>query len=116
MSEINPQAAAGLIAAASDMALVINPKGVIQEVRLSAEDLPLNDVQKWVGQPWVSMVTTESRIKVEDMLKDAGLTGKRKWRHINYPSHQGVDVPMMCSAIQVGAEAETDAITPIHGA
>ena len=106
MSEINPQAAAGLIAAASDMALVINPKGVIQEVRLSAEDLPLNDVQKWVGQPWVSMVTTESRIKVEDMLKDAGLTGKRKWRHINYPSHQGVDVPMMCSAIQVGAEGE----------
>jgi transcriptional regulator PpsR len=106
LSDMDPQTAASLIAAASDMALVIDPKGIIQDVKLSSDDLPLNDCRAWIGQPWSSTVTSESRGKVQDLIKDAGATTKRKWRHINYPSAEGADLPIMCSTIQVGSQGD----------
>ena len=104
LSDIDPQQAAHLIAAASDLAMVIDPKGIIQEVRISSKDLPLDNHLSWIGKSWSDTVTPESRAKVDEMLKDAKAEGTQKWRHINYPSDQGADVPIMCAAISVGSE------------
>jgi len=103
-AEIDPEIAAGLLSTAADLALVIDPNGVIQNVQLSNTELPLNDHQSWIGKTWTSTVTSESKPKVGELLRDAATQQNRQWRHINYPSAQGADVPILCSAIPVGKQ------------
>jgi transcriptional regulator PpsR len=91
-----------IIAAAADLSLVIDPNGKIQDVRVSNEQLPLENTATWTGTPWVSTVTSESRVKCEELLADAAAGRPSRWRHINYPSPQGADVPILCAAVKAG--------------
>lgn len=93
-----------IIAAAADLSLVIDPNGDIREVRVSNEQLPLDSIDTWRGQPWSSVVTSESRVKVEELLAEAAAQRPSRWRHINYPSRQGADVPILCAAIRAGED------------
>ena len=60
---------AGLLAAAADLTLIVDAKGVIIDAAASAEcNAP---VREWVGRPWIDTVTIESRPKIEALLRDA---------------------------------------------
>lgn len=96
------ETAASLIAAVADVALVVDSNGVICDVSIGNDDISFEGHGDWVGRRWSDTVTPESRPKVVALLQDAaGKTGRR-WRHINYPSKQGADIPLMYSAVQVG--------------
>lgn len=103
---IDAQTAATLIAAASDVALVIDRHGIIRDMALNGEDLStdLSDAGSWIGRPWIDTVTVESRPKIEALLKEAVAGGAGRSRQINYPSAQRIDVPVLYSAIQAGEE------------
>jgi transcriptional regulator PpsR len=94
----------GIIAAAADLSLVIDPDGKIRDLRVSNEQLPLDNVSDWPGKPWSAVVTSESRIKIEELMADAAAGRPSRWRHINYPSPQGADVPILCAAISAGED------------
>jgi len=96
--------AATLIAAAADVALVVDRDGVIRDVAFGSDELSREGYAKWLGQPWVDTVTPESRPKVEALLRDAAANVPSKGRHVNHPSPRGIDVPVMYSAVQVGAK------------
>ena len=98
------EAAARLVAAAADVALIVDDHGVIRDVSINNGDFKLEGHLDWIGRSWESTVTVESRPKVVSLLREAGATTSRKWRHINYPSASGVDVPVMYSAIQIGTD------------
>lgn len=101
---LDADAAASLIAAASDVALVIDNDGVIRDVALGSAEMQQENCSKWIGQPWLETVTTESRPKVESLLRDASSKAERKWRQVNHTSSRGPNVPVLYSAIRVGAE------------
>lgn len=101
---LDAESTASLIAAAADVALVLDGEGVIRDVTLGSEELSLENCGKWIGQPWLETVTVESRPKVESLLRDASSKTARKWRQVNHTSSLGADVPMLYSAVQVGAE------------
>jgi transcriptional regulator PpsR len=94
--------AATLIAAASDIALVIDRRGVIEDLAASIEDLPRETYAGWIGRPWSEVVTPESRDKVQALLHDAAEPQKRRLRHVNHPVAAGGDFPVMYSAVPVG--------------
>ena len=71
LESLDAQTAAALIEAAADIALVLDRRGVIQDVSISIDDLPPGSCADWVGRAWTDVVTTESRAKVELMLDDA---------------------------------------------
>jgi transcriptional regulator PpsR len=84
--------------------LIVDGEGVIRDVSVGSEDLALEGYRKWVGRSWAETVTLESRPKVIELLKDAASKRARRWRHLNHPSSKGDDVPVLYSAVQVGAE------------
>lgn len=103
---LDAESAADLIAAAADVALVLDGDGVIRDVALGSEDMLLEGCRKWIGQPWAETVTIESRAKVETLLREATSKAERRWRQVNHPSARGSDVPVLYSAVQVGQNGQ----------
>ena len=106
LGHLDAEAAGALIAAATDLSLVVDAKGIIRDVAFQSDDLAdeLDMRATWIGQRWADTVTVESRPKVEAMLRDATLATGSRWRHLNHPSPSGVDVPVMYSAVPLGED------------
>lgn len=102
LRELAPDDTASLISAASDITLVLDPAGVIEDLSTSLADLPPETLSGWVGRPWEDVVTPESRGKVRSLLQDAGDCGARRWRHVNHPGGSEGDFPVMYAAVPMG--------------
>ncbi|WP_370636784.1 transcriptional regulator PpsR [Afifella sp. IM 167] len=102
--------AARLIATAADIALVLDDKGVIEDISYADQDLSLEGLGSWLGRPWVETVTVESRPKVEEMLQEAGGKTQPRWRQINHPSSRGLDLPVRYSTLKLGKQGRLVAI------
>lgn len=102
-----------LVAAAGDVALVLDEAGIIQDVVLGNEALSHESVSDWVGRPWVDTVTVESREKVEALLRDAA--GPPRWRQVNHPSTAGSDWPVLYSTVLLGARGKQGVRTVAFG-
>ncbi|NBP27358.1 MAG: hypothetical protein EBU74_07000, partial [Betaproteobacteria bacterium] len=72
LAAIDAAAAIGVASAASDLAFLLDTAGVIEEVRLGSQQMPLDAASKqWVGKRLLEIVTSESRPKVEEVLAEA---------------------------------------------
>jgi transcriptional regulator PpsR len=93
-----------LIAASSDVVLIVDQHGLIQDLALGGDDWAGVNCHGWLGRPWAETVTVESRPKVAALLRDAVAPqgASRKWRHINYAAAQGEDVPVSFVAVKAG--------------
>ena len=94
IGSIDAKAAGRLIATASDIALVVDPDGVVRDLAIGGAELSEQDCSAWLGQAWSDTVTLESREKVEDLLNDASGPGAKAWRQVNHPSSRGPDLPV----------------------
>ncbi|MDZ4790506.1 MAG: transcriptional regulator PpsR [Hyphomicrobiales bacterium] len=111
LGDIDPRLAATLIAAASDVALVVDSEGVIRDFSVSSDDLSQEGWSGWLGKPWIETVTVESRPKVQELLRDAAANTAPRWRQVNHPSRQGAaDVPIRYSAVKVGKDGHVVAV------
>ena len=110
LGSLNADDAATLIAAAADVALIVDHDGIIRDVAFGSDELSNEGYAKWLGQPWVDTVTVESRPKVEALLRDAAANVATKNRHVNHTSSRGADVPILYSAVQVGGKDQVVAI------
>jgi transcriptional regulator PpsR len=110
LGDVDAEAAAKLVTAASDIALVLDSKGVIRDVSFGSDELAREGYEDWLGRRWIETVTVESRPKIEELLRDAGLATVPRWRQVNHPSSRGADVPVRYSAVQVGDNGRIVAI------
>ena len=96
MSGLDAQATAALVEAAADVALILDAKGEVQDVAASAEAWASASYRAWIGRSWESLVTSESRPKVREMLSlVTGGEPNARWRHINQIQPDGVEVPIL---------------------
>jgi transcriptional regulator PpsR len=102
LGDLDAEAAATLVAAAADIALVLDAGGVVRDVAFGSEELAAELSGKWLGRPWAETVTVESRAKVEALLGEAASMAATGWRHVNHPSPRGPDIPVLYCALQVG--------------
>ncbi|TDM75369.1 transcriptional regulator PpsR, partial [Lactobacillus crispatus] len=98
--------AANLIAAASDVAVIIDGEGVIRDVAFNKEDLSLElDAHgRWLGSRLAEIVTSETAAKAKELLQDAVNKKFSMWRQVNHPSPGGVDIPVLYSAVNIGRD------------
>lgn len=110
LGNLDAEAAAKLISAVADVALIVDSEGVILDLSFSSDELSNEGYGHWLGQPWASTVTADSKLKVEALLRDAAADGAPAWRHINHPSPFGPDVPILYSATKVGRAGRVVAV------
>jgi len=111
LGSIEAEAAAALIAAAADVALILDEQGVIQDVSIAEQGLvdDLAGHANWPGKLWADTVTEESRPKVAALLGDAAAGREPRWRHLNHPAAAGDDIPILYAAVQSGPPADIPA-------
>ena len=106
LGDLGALPAADLIAAATDVAVIVDGQGVIRDVAFNKEELSLElDAQgRWMGSKLSETVTSETRGKVGELLHDAAIRKSSSWRQVNHPSAGGEDIPVLYSAINIGRE------------
>ena len=104
LGNLDAEAAAVLISAAADIALIIDEAGVIRDAAFNSEDLALEmeGQESWLGRPWVDTVAEDSRPKVAAMLQDVAARALPRWRHINQGALRGTSVPILFSTVRLG--------------
>jgi PAS domain S-box-containing protein len=106
---MDPETAARLLAATSDVTLVIDAGGVIRDLAIGSDSLPADSLDEWVGRPWLETVTVESRRKIEDLLRDAAGNAPARWRQVSHSTPAG-EVAMLYSALPIGSKGRVVAI------
>ena len=100
---LDPEVAAGLIAAAAEMTLILDRHGVILDYAFQndqfAREFARHD--QWVGLRWEELVTVESRPKIREMVQEASARQAVSWRQVNYPTEQGRDIPILFSTVHI---------------
>ncbi len=104
LEALDASSAASLIEAAADIALVLDRRGVIQDLSMNIDDLPAESFAGWIGQPLADVVTVESRPKVDLLLAEGAQGPQRRWRHLNHPVHNGSDLPVLYAAAPLGTK------------
>jgi transcriptional regulator PpsR len=104
LGDLDAEATASLIAAAADIALVVDGAGVIRDFAMNSEELSRDLAGgEWFGRPWLETVTEDSRPKVEALIRDAAARAAPRWRHINQVAAPGgASVPILFSAVRLG--------------
>lgn len=106
-SDLGADLLAGVVAAATDLALVVDGQGVIRDVSLNASHAgELAELRQWVGRRWVETVTIENRGKVNAMLGAAAAgaaVGATPERQVTHALSGGVDLPVSYSIVPLGA-------------
>lgn len=105
LAGLDADTAASLISAAADVALILDEAGVIQDMAFANNELKEHGDLDWLGKPWLQTVTVESQPKIREMLKEAAHGGSTKWRHINHPSANKVDLALSYTIVPVTREA-----------
>jgi transcriptional regulator PpsR len=104
LGNLDADATASVIAAASDIAIILTSDGVIHDVAVNGEELghDLGAGESWLGRPWIETVTVESRPKAEELLSDAVAGRPPRWRHLNQVAPSIASVPILCAAVRLG--------------
>lgn len=102
LAGLTPEDSGRILEATSDVALVIDARGLVQDLAFGSEEMSAEGFQGWIGRPWADAVTVESRPKVEAMLADAAAGRPPRWRQVNHPTPSGTDVPVIYSAVPCG--------------
>ena len=85
---LSAEAAARVVAAAGDVAFVLDADGVIVDHAVSNAALAQDNFGDWVDRRLADMVTPDSRAKIVDLLADAAAGRVGRWRQVN---HRGAD-------------------------
>jgi transcriptional regulator PpsR len=104
LGDLGAQSAAKLIAAATDVAVVVDGQGVIRDVAFNKDELSLElDAQgRWLGSKLLEIVTPDTQAKVRQLLADVAALKPSNWRQVNHASPGGEDIPILYSAINIG--------------
>lgn len=93
---------AQLVGLVSDLSLVMDASGVIEDVSTGHTTLAASGCQSWIGRHWAETVTTESRNKIQELLGDAGKADAMRWRQVNHPSPLGNDIAVQYVVVPLG--------------
>jgi transcriptional regulator PpsR len=100
---MDAETAARVMAASSDIAIVIDRDGVIRDVAVSGAEIAPDAFNDLVERRWVDTVTGDSRHKVEEMLRDAPGGQAARWREVNQQTTRGA-IPIRYIAVDSGRD------------
>jgi transcriptional regulator PpsR len=104
LGHVDTDAVATLVAATSDIALILDRQGVIRDIAFGNDELSSQVADDWVGRPWAETVTPESRDKVAALLADAQSDSTAPlWQQLDHVSRSGAGMPVRYCATRLGS-------------
>ena len=100
LRDLDSDQANALIAASADIALLLDENGTILEASIGADDLMDFGFDRWLGQSWFDVVTSENHPKLRILLS-ATDGAQTRWRQVTHPTEIGSEVPIRYISIQL---------------
>ncbi len=110
IGDLKAASAGNLIAAAADVALVLDRKGIVKDVSFTSDELATSFGTDWVGKSWVDIVTPETRKKAKDLLEPSDSHKPMRWRQLNHPLPNQPDVPVRYTSVPLGSTGKVLAL------
>jgi transcriptional regulator PpsR len=107
---LSDAAAAAVVAAGGDIALIIDLEGVIRDMSVSNDDMARDGATSWLDQRWSDTVTLESRHKIDALLRDALANGQSRWREVNQVTPSVNSMMIRYLAVDAGRGGDVIAI------
>ena len=100
---LDADTAATLVATASDVAIVMDRDGIIQDMSFQQTELSLEleGYGRWFGRPFSETVSAESQPKVDTLLQEAERNVASAWRQLTHETVKGRSVPILYSAVRL---------------
>ena len=104
LSKLAPMLADMLVLVANDVALVLDANGVIENVVPGGSDPEAVRALSadWLGRSLQDTVTAETRVKIEELVRDVSANGVSKQRQVTHTSEIGPDIPYAYTAVRLG--------------
>ena len=106
LSGLSSEATGKLVAAAADVALIVDAQGVIRDLSFGSESLKNLGYENWIGQKLSETVAKDSLHKIEALLKDAVSSEAPRWRQVNHESATGPRLPLSYCAVKVDGPSQ----------
>lgn len=97
-----PDAFVSLVSAVSDVAVVVDANGKVQDFLWNIEEVEKPDLPPSESLTMESIVTEESRAKVREMIAAAVNGSEPRWRELNHLFPGSLQIPVRYQAIAVG--------------
>ncbi|PNG24787.1 transcriptional regulator PpsR [Methylocella silvestris] len=111
LGALNAFDTAKLITAASDVTLILDNDGLIRDAAFAADLVGEPQTHDWIGRRWPDIVSSDSKTKVEELLRDAAAKTDLRWRHVNHvAAGAAADLPIRYCALQVGQKGRIVAL------
>ncbi len=94
LTGLDAETVAGLIVASTDIALIVDRRGVIRDLAIPNPELLDELGGDWVGKSLIDTVTEDSRPKVDLLLADRA-AGEVRARQVNHPLRDGRTIPIV---------------------
>ncbi|WP_175577847.1 transcriptional regulator PpsR [Mongoliimonas terrestris] len=103
---MDAQSASALFAASSDVSLVVDRNGVVQDIALGNEDFYPLDLETWVGSPLEEVVAVDSQSKAVSLLQEARADTRTRWREVNLRIPSGASIPLNFTAVRLSDDGD----------
>ena len=110
LGSLDAETAAALLEGMADVAVVVDPQGMVSDLAFGSDDLLADFKTDWIGQLWSSTVLPESRANLEALLAESQHHHLTRWRQVSHPSRRGVDIPVQYRALRLNETGTVIAI------
>ncbi|NCA69729.1 MAG: transcriptional regulator PpsR [Sphingobacteriia bacterium] len=101
---IDAKTAARLVEGATDIALVVDASGIIQDLAFGSANLAIELGRDWIGQSWLATAAPESRGSLDALLCEAREGRIARGRQVTHPSLRGTEIPIYYRAVTLGSQ------------
>lgn len=103
LGDLDADTAAAVIAAAADIALVIDGEGVILDAAIPGSELAseIAGSARWRGRLWSDTVSEETQPKIRSLLDEVAAKPSSRWRQLHYAATSGPDIPILYSVARL---------------
>lgn len=116
LGALDGKVAAKVVAAGGDVAMIIDSGGFIRDLAINSREMVNDGFEGWLDRRWADTVTSDSRQKIEEMLRDAACDAGARWREINHPTAGGAAVAVRYITVSAGEDGRVIAIGRDHRA
>jgi transcriptional regulator PpsR len=102
LSAMDADSIGAALTAASDIALIIDRQGVIQDVAYNGVEIARDGVADWIGKAWIDTVAEDSVEKIAEILAAGVVAATAARRQVNHISPKGGELPVSYSIIPIG--------------